>query len=354
MRRYFIVLLVFISLFSQAIAAPINVDVYGGSSEMEHEILSHCKEDLQNYLKLQAQVNRVSKTDLEKILEQQSRIKKSVLEYINQLDQFSFSNISVVYYPDTKINYATIDLVKTSESYRLPISPKRVIKKEIPHSQNLNQLFQVWKEYEESNLELMRTGSLNLQNKSCPVLHCIWGFDQKEIKDYLPKLKKGAVHYKNKLIEIIHHSADDAERGEAIFILAHTSQYNELAHLLVELISDSSAHVRNNAMRVLGAIVSKKEIKGLDIDAILNALDYPNVTDRNKAAYVLLNIVLKDPSIHKKIIQKSGNTLIHLLKLKQPNNHDFAYRILQEISHQHYSEMDYQSWQKWIDAQKSQ
>ncbi|HBC0468140.1 TPA: HEAT repeat domain-containing protein [Legionella pneumophila] len=353
MRNYFIVLLVFVSLFSQAIAAPVNIDVYGVSTEIEQKIFSHCKKDLNNYLKLQEQVNNASKTDLEKILMQQAHLKKSALECINQLDQFSFSNISVVYYPDTKNNYVTIDLVKTSESYRLPTSPKRMIKKKIYHSQNLNRLFETWKKYEESNLEQMRAGSLNLQNKSCPVLHCIWGFDQKEIKDYLPKLKEGAMHYKNELIEIILHGADDIERGLAIFILAHSSQYNELAHLLTELISDSSAHVRNNSMRVLGAIVSKKGIKSLDIDAILNALNYPNLTDRNKAAYVLLNIVLKDPSTHKKVIQRSGNTLIHLLKLKQPNNHDFAYRILQEISHQHYSEMDYQSWQKWIDEQKS-
>ena len=81
-------------------------------------------------------------------------------------------------------------------------------------------------------------------------------------------------------------------------------------------------------MRVLGAVVDKHKVENLELKKITQALNYPYVTDRNKAAYVLLGIIKSNPETHFQVINESGKTLIELLKLKQPNNHDFAYQIL--------------------------
>lgn len=197
----------------------------------------------------------------------------------------------------------------------------------------------------------MQSSNPDFKSKSCPVVHCIWGFDKKELQYDVPELKRGASKYKNQLMDIIEHSANNTEREQAIFILAHISNYQELAHFLMKFTNDPDESVRNNTMRVLGAILAQHDVTGLDIDRILKALDYPYVTDRNKAGYVLLNIVLKDKSSRPLVIKRSGTTLIKLLMLNQPNNHDFAYRILKVISNKNYSDRDYQSWQKWADSE---
>ena len=37
-----------------------------------------------------------------------------------------------------------------------------------------------------------------------------------------------------------------------------------------------------------------------------------------------------------------------MLRLGQPNNHDYAYRILKAISGQQFGERDYQAWETWL------
>lgn len=179
-------------------------------------------------------------------------------------------------------------------------------------------------------------------------MHCTWGFDKNDLKNILPKLQEGIKKHKHALFNVIKNSDDNQKRADAIFILANDTSDQELAHFLINYIDDSSDLVRNNAMRVLGAIVAKHKVSGLDVKKIFKALNYPYVTDRNKAAYILSELVKTDSNIHAKVIKHAGNTLIELLKLKQPNNHDFAYEILKEISHQHYGEYDYKSWSQWM------
>ena len=45
-------------------------------------------------------------------------------------------------------------------------------------------------------------------------------------------------------------------------------------------------------------------------------------------------------------------TLLAMLRLQQPNNHDFAYLILKAISGQSYGERDYSAWEAWLRAQQ--
>lgn len=352
MKKYLLLFLGTILSFNVLNASPINLDIYGVDSTIQNKIIACCIESIREDVELQQQLNSAQQGDLNKILKRKSEVEKSILKKINKFGKFSLTKISMVYYPDDKTNYTTIDIVNVSDSYRLPISTRRQIKKHIAKTGGLNNLFKLWVNYNAQNLELIRGNHFDFKDKSCPVAHCAWGFDKKELDYYLPAFKSGALKYKNQLMDIIEHSANDTEREQAIFILGHINNYQELTHFLMKFTNDPSDVVRNNTMRVLGAILSKHDVNGLDINRILKALDYPYVTDRNKAAYVLLNIVLKDKSSHQLVVKKSGATLIKLLKLKQPNNHDFAYRILKVISNQNYSDHDYKNWQEWLDSEK--
>ena len=51
---------------------------------------------------------------------------------------------------------------------------------------------------------------------------------------------------------------------------------------------------------------------------------------RKKAAYVLLGLINSDSTIHSEVIEYAGYTLVEILKLEQPNNHDYAFQILKK------------------------
>ncbi|KTD37575.1 hypothetical protein Lmor_0438 [Legionella moravica] len=351
MKKLVLLLSSLIFILGNLNATPNNFDIYGVGPELQEQIFSKCKEEISEYDHLSQQIKLSLKVD--KRIIKRHEIETSIIKKVNTLGDFSVVGISTITYPQNQTTYSTLDIVQKNDASRLPKSPIQHEKKTIKKSEALKKLFQIWNNYINRTIILMNQNKFDMKVRSCPFIHCTWGFDKEELKNDAPELKAGSSKYKDQLIDIIKYSNNDEERGQAIFILANTDDYHEITQLMISLTNDPSELVRNNSMRVLGAILSKYDIHGLDIHNILLALNYPYVTDRNKAAYVLWDMVRKDKSIHRLVIKESGNTLINLLKLKQPNNHDYAFLILKEISHQNYSEHDFQRWQQWIDLENN-
>ena len=112
-------------------------------------------------------------------------------------------------------------------------------------------------------------------------------------------------------------------------------------------VQDPSSSVRNNALRVLAFIALKQDSVSIPIEPVLRALDYPATSDRNKAAGVLLGLAGRPEN--REAILSAAPVLLRLLRLEQPNNHDSAYRILQELSGEDFGERDYDSWEAWVE-----
>lgn len=347
MRKLGFLIIGLMLLTGNLYAHPDNFDIFGVDAKTQGKIYLSCSKLIDEYLKIP------SVSFNKKMLIDKYKIEQKIIAKVKKIDDIETAKISEIYYPSDKKAYATLDLVKKKEIYRIPKSLKKETKQSVQKSQGVKELFAVWNDYENKSFDLMRKNQMNSAARSCPVIHCTLGFDKKELKETLPKIRKGVAKYKRSLIEIIKNSPDDEERGKAIFILAHDDNYQEQARLLIELTDDPSDLVRNNVMRVLGAIVAQYKVEDLDIKRIIHALNYPYVTDRNKAAYVLFGIVKKEPNSHQIVIHQAGKTLLELLKLKQPNNHDFAYQILKEISHKNYSDRDYKSWERWLVSQQN-
>jgi hypothetical protein len=84
------------------------------------------------------------------------------------------------------------------------------------------------------------------------------------------------------------------------------------------------------------------------LDPILDALVFPATTDRNKASAVLAGLTRREE--HREAIAgRAGPVLLEMLRLQQPNNHDFAYMILTTISGKDYGERDYARWEAWVE-----
>ena len=74
---------------------------------------------------------------------------------------------------------------------------------------------------------------------------------------------------------------------------------------------------------------------------------FPATTDRHKAAAILSGMA-DQTEYHNAITKQAGPVLLQMLKLSQPNNHDFAYDILKKVSKKDYGERNYDSWEKWL------
>ncbi|MGD1950154.1 MAG: hypothetical protein ACFB14_10975 [Leptolyngbyaceae cyanobacterium] len=84
----------------------------------------------------------------------------------------------------------------------------------------------------------------------------------------------------------------------------------------------------------------------MPIESIIEALQYPATTDRNKASWRLLELAKQD-RYHQLIIEQAVPVLLEMLKLQQPNNHDPAYATLKVISGEQYGARDYAAWEEW-------
>ena len=86
----------------------------------------------------------------------------------------------------------------------------------------------------------------------------------------------------------------------------------------------------------------------VNLTKVISSLSSCHVDERNKTL-ILLNTLAKQPVYQDRITRLAGAQLLNLLKLQQPNNHQFAYQILKKLSGKSYGERDYALWQAWLD-----
>lgn len=337
-------LLISTNLFS----TNVNLDVYGVDDQTANIIIKNSRDQIEEYVEMESKIAMIPPAELDRTIAKHMLLRDKIVKKIKQYGKFELVEISTGYYPDKNIRYTTIDIVPSSQIFRIPHSAHRVINKTLKLTHSEQKLFSLWCMYNENNINLINQGRFDSKEKTCPVSHCMWGFSKEELTLYLPKFKKFANAHHAELENIIRFSPNDEQRGDAIFILANSDNYQSVAKFLFNYINDQSALVRNNSLRVIAAILSTHKIENLPLHNLLQALNYPLVTDRNKAADVLYNIASHDNNTHKQIITESGGTLIELLKLKQPNNHNVAYNILKVISNKNHIDTDIEYWKYWL------
>jgi HEAT repeat protein len=185
----------------------------------------------------------------------------------------------------------------------------------------------------------------------CPALHC-WGDHlDPAVREVAGRMFSRAPAHAEALAVIALNDADGAHRAAAIYLLAMANDLPLLLRTVSLAMRDPNSTVRNNSLRVLADVVSFRHDAWIGIDPILDALQYPSTTDRNKAAAVLDSILRHRPvtsSTRKAIVLRAGRTLTRMLRLQQPNNHQFAHAILIKLSGVDFGEHNYIRWEKWI------
>ncbi|WP_438038017.1 HEAT repeat domain-containing protein [Sorangium sp. So ce128] len=245
--------------------------------------------------------------------------------------------------------YVTVDVVERRElKKRLTFGPQPKGDFEDPAG-----LLAAWKDYQDTYFRMMyENKEIRPERAACPAFHCLGGYEHDKLRPYGERFVNDVPPNEDKLIRILEADKDPEDRGAAAFLLAHIKDGEKLVSLMLPMLNDPDALVRNNAMRVVAHVAMFHHDVPIPLTPFLKALDGPTTTDRNKAAAVTWGLIDRPEGtkLHAQVIKEAGPTLLKLLKLEQPNNHDFAYLILKKVSGKDFPERDYAAWEKWLAA----
>jgi hypothetical protein len=83
-------------------------------------------------------------------------------------------------------------------------------------------------------------------------------------------------------------------------------------------------------IRVIADTMHRSGIQKIDVRPFIQLLDSPYETDRNKSLFVLLEAA-DLPEQNQQIRELAISKLLSLAKLRQPNNHAFAVKLLEKL-----------------------
>lgn len=328
-----------------------NMDVYGTNEKKAAKIINQFGTEIAAYAQCHAAEHRLKP---ECQFEKQAKIKKTIIEKIRKNGDFAYVNISTVTYPEMREHpgireFITIDVVEKKDKSRVAYLAQfksKNFNKNIKKSQELDRLIKQWASYENVGLELFYKQEIR-SVKNCSAYHCTWGFEHADLKKYQAVFDKEVPKYKTKLVETLKRDPDENRRSAAACLLAHIKNGKELVDILTPSISDPSEEVRNDVMRVLESTLAIVKPTNFNIDPIIQALDSPVLTDRNKALCMIMSLS-EQPKYARYVAEHAGASLMASLKMIQPNLHSAAYVVSQRISGKTYGEHDYELWQNWF------
>jgi hypothetical protein len=269
-------------------------------------------------------------------------LRDEVIAEIAGMGAFAYVELHVIGYYDPPARYLTIDLVDEADRItRMPFAdpPSGAV----PDPDGLVAL---WRDYEGAMWPVLAdTGGA--APSACPAWHCIAGYADPRLARFGDAFVARVPAHEPALVQVLRESGDEIARGAAAFLLAHLADGARVVELMIPAFRDPSEHVRNNAMRVVAMIATHHPEIGVPLAPVLEALRYPATTDRNKAAAILAGLAAR-PELHDAIARDAGDVLLAMLRLSQPNNHDFAYAILKHVSGETFAPRDYAAWERWL------
>lgn len=335
--KYILTLLVLLTGFSISSVArqSYNITAFGTNTITSEEILEDYSELLDTLLTLHT-------NDRELYLSERDKF----ADLLKSKGDFSFVNVYRFRSYSGNISFI-IDFVERKDS----VSRLTYRSIQLESLDDPNRLIAEWDEYEALSFELFEAGEIN--DMSCPVIHCIWSFNHEKLQPFLPFFDTNAVSYKNELIRILNFSDDATFRAAAAFLLAHASiEPQELVDILMPSIHDPESVVRNNSMRVIYYAVRAQSDLNIDLDKVIQAFDFPSFTDRNKVIVILRSLPLDN--LTKDQLTRLLPILLEVLDKKDAHNYRSAHTVLKNISGKEFPQTDIAAWREWITMKLSE
>jgi len=311
-------------------AAPVVIEMFGTKQvTMEHLVSSYGKQ-------------------LRELCNARPPDPTRLLAHLEALGDFADVELGLVgpYDPNDMKCYVTVDFVDRADAgRRMPFWPEPTGTYQDPDG-----LLADWHTYEAKERDLVASNQLSSQRVECPAFHCLGDHSHPALSRLADRFIKRVPANVKGLAAILRDDRWPSHRAAAAYLLAYSTDGPALVNRMLAASCDSVGLVRNNALRVLSDIALYHPELEIPIAPVLAALEYPTTLDRNKAAAIILGLIERPTGdrLHLLIAQRAGPTLLAMLRLQVPNNHNFAYLILKAISGQGYGERDYAAWEGWL------
>jgi len=272
-------------------------------------------------------------------------MENKLADRIKQKFGFSLVEWSVIQYfePGDLAIHITLDVVEKDDmAKRASFQPAPTGEFKDP-----NDLIKSWMEYEDIAISMVESGELQPEADECPAFHCPFGHKNAKLKKYEKVFVDGVNKHSKELFEIQAKDKRADFRGAACYLLAYLKDGKKVVTGMVDRISDPDALVRNNALRVLGDIAEFHQELVIPIKPVLQALNYPRVSDRSKSVYLAYLLSLNSQQAREEILKGSIPQLITILGSKQPDHRELAHAILRKISGREYAATDMLAWSNW-------
>jgi hypothetical protein len=268
---------------------------------------------------------------------------------LQALGDFAYARPALVGYfePEGMQYYLTVDFVDRADAARrMPFAAAPQGTYADPEG-----LLADWRAYEEKQFELLHAGRTSPARTPCPAFHCLGDHAHPELAPFAENFVARVPAHADELATILRDDADPLQRAAAVYLLAYATDGEALVRAMVGAFRDGDDLVRNNAMRVVAEIALHHPELDVPLEPVLEALEYPATLDRNKAAAILAWLLERPGAapLQAASARRAAPTLLAMLRLAQPNNHDFAYDILKAISGQRFGEHDHAAWEAWFD-----
>lgn len=327
------------------------IDVYGTDPFQSEDIIKHFSSqvgDIQSQF-WEKTIKISNGSDEQNSMSHLLSKKNQLIDKIKNRYDFAYVELDMITYPNDDNYHTTIEVVSRRDKHRLKFIPK--INKIPPTINSKPDLIDEMIEFQNKEINLFINHQYGNNKEKCPVYHCLTEFVHPSLKNTFHELVIKARQQKKFLINIANNDLSSERRSAAIYLMGYLNDPHEIISLATSHVVDNNDEVRNSAMRVIGITMSKAQIYEINVLPFINLLDSPFDTDRNKSLLILSSAANLDSS-KQLIIQHADKQLIALLRLKQPNNHDFAYIILKKISNQDFGDTNIEAWEEWFKSAK--
>ncbi len=325
-----------------ATSQPLTIDLYGTEQLTLDALLAACGDELQA---------------LADGLGRGEQVEFAALEaHLLTLGDFAHAAIALVTYRKDGVTsqHLTVDFVERGDATRrMAFLPRPTGSYDDPDG-----LIAAWSAYEEAIDVVWSQATGPAPDAPCPALHCLPFHAHPDVAAAGEALAARAPAQHEALAAILRDDGDARRRAAAAYLLAYAPDDAWVVAQLTRATRDGESLVRNNAMRVLAEIAYRHPKVAIPLAPVIDALDFPETTDRNKAAAILDGLLARPggdrerEALRDEVLDRAGTILVAMLRLRQPNNHDFAYRILKAASGVDLGEHEPAAWQAWLDARR--
>lgn len=329
-----------------AAALPIeSIDLYGSAALQGQEVLDAIEPEVLRYTAALETARTNPAADLAALEATVRDVHDKLMITLSArvpLAQVRIAAITNFAPPPPHLNI-TVDVVERKDAARrLPFRAAPTASVDDPGG-----LLATWSEYMQQVMEMLYTGaSLTVSATECPALHCVAPFDRPELAPYLANFDEGSRAHEEALYAVAERSANEEQRANALFVLAHTNDAAQLIPALGRAIYDPSEGVRNSALRVMMYIAQADPNREYPVSDLVAAFDFPSTSDRNKSGWTLVALAAS-PRYRDAIRREAVPVALRLLRLEQPINHDPAYELLKSLSGESFGDRDYAAWERW-------